>query len=191
MMTAETLVTGAPGKSADFSGRSGCSDGSHAAGFPPEVIYFSGKVSGAVTGSGLAITAPGGGGTQGLFVPFEQDQATLGVLSGSDSFFISDQFGGCDFTVLKNPAGQWAGSHVYSNAACRAAITKTPPGWKHVYTWKSGPYARRFGFGSSIYVVCFVTKSNLKFVMLRIQGQPPSYAQRSVTEATLSASVAL
>ncbi len=186
-MTAESLVANAPGKGVNMSGRSECEEGAHLVGFPAQVISYQGKVSGEVTEAGLKIGAPGGDAAQGVFVPFKQDYATVGVLSGGECFFVSDQFGGCDFTVLKTADGRWAGSHVYSSDTCREAIAAVPEGWTNVYTWRSGPYARMFGMGGgSINVVCFVTGSHLKFVMLRIRGYPPT-----VAEARLSASVVL
>ena len=186
MFTAEKVITKAPGKKISLSGRSGCKAGNRVTGFSDLVKYNQGKVSGHIGEEGLQILGAGKGGAEGVFVPFEQGMATLGVLSGAEGFFISDQFGGCDFTILKNPQGQWAGAHVYSNDACRAAIADTPEGWTSVYTWRSGPYARRYGMSGSILVLCFVTKISLKFVMVRVQGFPPV-----VQAAVMSANVRL
>jgi hypothetical protein len=185
MFTAASVITKAPGKKINLSGRSGCKAGNRVTGFSELVKYNQGKISGHIGEGGLQILASGKGGVEGVFVPFEPGKATLGELSGAEGFFVSDQFGGCDFTILKNPQGQWAGAHVYSNDACRAAIAATPEGWTNVYTWRSGPYARRYGMSGSILVICFVTKISLKFVMVRVEGLGV------VKDAVLSAHVRL
>ena len=127
-----------------------------------------GKVS---STAGLRLTV-GGGGTPGVYVPATPDTCNVGVLLYGECFFYSDQFGGCDFTVLRDAAGNIYGSHVHSSAACRADIAAVPPGWSVLYTWRSGPYARLFGMTGSNSMLCFVTGNQLRFLYIRLQGTP-------------------
>jgi hypothetical protein len=183
MFSADDLVKNAPGKGCDFSGRNECKEHGRVAGFGNEVIFFNGAVNGEADISGLKITKidplvkANPAVSQGVFVPFKQDYATIGILTGTQGFFYSDQFGGCDFTILKSSKNEWVGSHVYSNVACRNAIATPPKDWNLVHTWKSGPYALKYGMSGSIHVACFVNKASLEFVMVRITGYPPKVSE--------------
>jgi len=174
MLTANGVITGAVGKALSAPSSSGATGGA-AAGFQGEVVYNQIKVKGALNDGALAFTAAQTG-AEGVYVPYIQDKCALGTLSGAEGFFYSDQFGGCDFTVLKDANGNWVGSHVHSSDACRSSIAAPPGSWTSVYTWRSGPYAREFGMAGSINVLCFVTRTHLNFVMVYIRGYPPKIA---------------
>lgn len=181
--TAESVINNAPGKGITMPGRP--SEGGQVTGFPTDVVFCQSKVTGTAGTGGLAISGTTGTAT-GVYVPATPNKCNMGVLSAGENFFFSDQFGGCDFTVLRDNNGNWAGSHVYSSDTCRQNIAAVPNGWEVVHTWRSSPYARKYGMSGSIAVCCFVTGTHLKFVVVRITGFPPT-----VGEAVMSASVVL
>lgn len=186
MLSASDVITLSPNKPLTLPPNTGNSEGGQVAGFPAGVVFNQTKVTASVGDGGLKFATSGGDGAAGVYIPATPDKCNVGVLAGPEGFFFSDQFGGCDFTVMKTNDGLWAGSHVYSSDACRANIAAVPAGWTTVHTWRSAPYARRYGMTGSNCVMCFVAKGSLKFVMVRVAGYPPK-----VAEAVMSASVVI
>ena len=181
-ITADGLITNAPGKG--ITTPSAPIAGAQVAGFGASVVFNQKKVTAAVGPGGLAIADAQANGT-GVYVPATPDQCNVGKLSAGENFFYSDQFGGCDFTVLQDPTGNWVGSHVFSSDACRNDIAAIPANWQTIYTWRSLPYAKKYGMSGSIAMCCFVSATHLKFVMLRVSGS----LTPTVNEVVLSASI--
>ena len=191
MLTANAVVTHAVGKPLRFAGSSmaqaisgDLAMGGSLAGFDPIVIHSSRPTEGRVSQGGLQI-GTGSGSSRGIYIPAVQDKVTTGVLTGGAHFAYSDQFGGCDFTMLRDSGGNLVACHVYSSAPCRSAVAGggLPVGWTHIYTWRSSPYAQQWGY-ASIHCLAVLRGTKLTLVALKITGREPT-----VEDARLSAEV--
>jgi len=104
---------------------------------------YEGPVYGELSGKVLSLQLSSYSGANGVFIRNRDKMVTLGV-AARGAFIVSDQFAGCDLTILRNPAGQILGAHVYSNAMCRACIANLPKGWRVIGTWRSAGYQAKW-----------------------------------------------
>ena len=121
MLTASNLVANGVGSTIDVTCKSAIKEGSGLPGFGAEAIMYDGPVHGDLSGGVLSLKGGSLAGANGTFIRNMDNKVTLGV-SMAGGFIASDQFGGCDLTILRNPAGAFLGAHVYSNDACRSCI---------------------------------------------------------------------
>ncbi|MEO0911596.1 MAG: hypothetical protein AAFY59_01185 [Pseudomonadota bacterium] len=175
MLTAAQLLTLGGGDFA-FSGKSGIKEGSGIPGFASEVITYDGALEGSVSDGKLTLSAGGSlAASEGTFIRNMDERATVGP-SVKGGFLASDQFSGCDFTLLKNPAGTLLGAHVYSSENCRAAIQNVPKGWSIVGTWKSSGYIEKWQV-TGLFAFAFPEGNKVKVVAMGLKGYPPKIAQ--------------
>ena len=82
-------------------------------------------------------------GSGGVYIKDIPNMVSIGFIGSSSGLFISDKFGGCDFTIIKTSHGI-IGPHVFveGNAECRKAVRQEnlPDNWEVLYTWKSLDY---------------------------------------------------
>ena len=145
---------GGMNKSIKGSGKSIIKEGGAMAGFPASCIVYSGAISGSVSDSSISLSKPSVGGGKGVFIRNKDDHVTFGQFVAG-GFLVSDQFGGCDMTILKAPDGSFWGAHVYSSASCRADVANCPGGWSVVGTWSSAGYAERHPDCAALFVFTF------------------------------------
>lgn len=136
------------------SGRSSIKEGGAMAGFPASCIVYAGAISGSVDANGISLSKPRIGGGKGTFIRNKDDRVTFGRFK-TGGFLVSDQFGGCDMTILKAPDGSFWGAHVYSSDACRADVANRPAGWSEVGTWSSAGYADSHADCAALFVFTF------------------------------------
>ena len=152
----------------------GCKDrikkGSALPGFGPEAIMYDGPARGDLSGGVLSLEASGLGGANGTFIRNMDDKVTLGV-AVKGGFIVSDQFGGCDLTILRNPAGEILGAHVYSSASCRSCVASPPKGWSVIGTWQSNGYQAKWGTGALL-VFAFLEGGQIRIVAVGLKGYP-------------------
>ena len=136
------------------SGKSTVKEGGAMAGFPASCIVYSGAISGSVSDTSISLSKPSLGGGKGVFIRNKDDYVTFGqfVIGG---FLVSDQFAGCDMTILKAPDGSFWGAHVYSSASCRSDVANCPAGWSIIGTWSSAGYVERHPDCSTLLVFTF------------------------------------
>lgn len=188
MLTANSVITHAVGKPLTMNSTMAGeitqdpNMGGNVAGFAPNVIWSHRGIQGQVTNSSLYIGV-GRGASRGVYIPAIQGFVACGRVTGGAHFAYSDQFGGCDFDILRDPAGTLVCCHVYSSDACRQAIAALPPGWTHIYKWRSGPYIQLWGY-DSINCLAVVRGTRLQICALRIAR---STAAPIVREVRLSA----
>ena len=175
MLTAETLVANGIGCKLSLSCKGDIKDTGGVLGFGPLVKEYSGPCHGDLSGNTLSLEKSGMSQSNGTFIRNEDDKVTVGLLI-RDGFFASDQFGGCDLTIMQAPGGQFMGAHVYSSAACRDAIKVPPLGWKTVGTWKSTGYAEKWPGNSALFGFAFIGGGKIKFVAMGLKGYPPTVA---------------
>lgn len=146
---------------------------------PPDILTYSAGVRGhivlrseAAVGEARSLTLGSGNhGTPGTFIQYEQNAVTLGAFPAG-GFVASDNFGGCDLTILRDPQHQLFGAHVYFEAShnCRDLIAGHPPGWHIVGTWRSLPYLNRWP-GHSIWAFAFIEQNNtVQVVAVGLKG---------------------
>jgi hypothetical protein len=117
--------------------------------------------------------------SNGTFVQYEDHSVTLGPTTPG-GFLVSDRFGGCDFTILKDPNGRIVGAHVFNDgpqSTTRAAIRNLPPGWSHIGTWESMPYLDRWGPRTSLLAFAFPNGALVKIVAVGVAGFPPKVSE--------------
>lgn len=133
-------------------------------------------ISAQCTATGLAFAADQSLASKGVFIQQITSRNALGTLTGGATFFLSDNFGGCDFAVLRNPAGAFVGAHVYSSDACRQAIQAVPNGWTFICSYSSKEEARLDtnislanqvpNYGSMM-ILCSIVGNLVEFVLIR------------------------
>lgn len=175
MLTATTLVAAGRGATITLGCKSKISEGSGVPGFAPEAMMYDGPCNGSLSAGKLdwAVSLDGGslGGANGTFIRNKDDKVTMGVAK-TGGFIASDQFGGCDLTILRNPAGAMLGAHVYSSDPCRTCVANPPFGWSVVGTWRSSGYAAKWpGLGGLIAFAFFEGKT-VKVVAVGVKGYP-------------------
>ncbi|HEY8289705.1 MAG TPA: hypothetical protein VIG49_10580 [Acetobacteraceae bacterium] len=175
MLTAETLVANGVGCKLTMTCKSDIKNTGGLPGFAPLVKEYSGPVYGDLASNVLSLEKSGMAQSNGTFIRNIDDQVTVGLLI-RDGFIASDQFGGCDLTILKAPGGQFMGAHVYSSDACREAMKTPPLGWKVVGTWKSTGYAAKWPGNSALFGFAFIGGGKIKFVAMGLKGYPPTVA---------------
>lgn len=173
MFTAESLVANGVGKKFTINCKSGISDLGAVRGFGPLIREYSGPCFADIAGGTVSIEKSGMSQATGTFIRNEDNKVTVGLLI-KDGFFASDQFGGCDLTILRSPGGQYMGAHVYSSPACREAIAAPPVGWRVVGSWKSAGYAEKWPGNSALFGFAFIGGGKLKFVAMGLKGYPPT-----------------
>lgn len=175
MLTAETLVASGGGCKLTLTCKSDIKTSSSVRGFGPLVKEYSGPVFGELKDRTLSLEKSSMAQSNGTFIRNTDDQVTVGLLM-QDGFIVSDQFGGCDLTILKAPGGQIMGAHVYSSDACRNAIKTPPLGWKVLGSWKSTGYAAKWPGNSALFGFAFVGGGKITFVAMGLKGYPPTIA---------------
>ena len=95
---------------------------------------------------------------------------TLGIVPRG-GFLFSDQFAGCDLTILRNPGGEILGAHVFSNTMCRACIAHLPHGWQAVGTWQSAGYSVKWNT-TGLSSFAFIEGNQLWVVAVGSKGYP-------------------
>jgi hypothetical protein len=175
MLTAETLVANGVGCKFNITCKSGIKDTGKINGFGPLIKEYSGPCFGDLAKGVLTLEASGMSQANGTFIRNEDNQVTAGLLI-RNGFFASDQFGGCDLTILRSPGGHYMGMHVYSSTACRDAVKATPLGWKIVGTWKSTGYAEKWPGNSALFGFAFIGGGKIRFVAMGLKGYPPTVA---------------
>lgn len=175
MLTAETLVSTGIGCKFTMTGKNDITRSNTVPGFGPRVREYSGAIFGDLAKDVLSLEKSSMSQSNGTFIRNTDDQVTVGLLV-RDGFIASDQFGGCDLTILKAPGGQIMGAHVYSSDACREAIKIPPLGWKVVGTWKSAGYAAKWPGNSALFGFAFVGGGQVKFVAMGLKGYPATVA---------------
>lgn len=156
------------GKAVQFgAAKQSVKEGSRVNGFDASCIVYSGAVGGSVAGGTLTMTA---GGADGIFIPNVDDKVTFGQMTAG-GFAASDQFGGCDVTVLRDGSGAYWSTHVYSSDACRGAVQAVPGGWSIVGTWSSAGYAAKHPDCGGLLVFTFL-EEKVKIVTIGVGGWP-------------------
>ncbi|MEO1492305.1 MAG: hypothetical protein AAFV19_09165 [Pseudomonadota bacterium] len=146
-------------------------EGSGVPGFGVEAIMFDGACHGTLSGSALSLDESALAKANGTFICNKDDKVTMGV-AVAGGFLVSDQFGGCDLTIVKNPAGAVLGAHVYSSEKCRSCIAALPTGWSTVGTWKSSGYKAKWPNIGGLLAFAFIEGSKVKVVAAGIAGYP-------------------
>lgn len=171
MFSAAELLANGLGKKISLLAKNGVKEGSFITALGPVSLMFDGPVLAQIEGDTVSVTKGGGSQQNGIFIRNMDNRATMGVLA-TGSVMISDQFSGCDFTVIRNPSGVIFGSHVHSDAASRACVNAgLPAGWTHLYTWKSAGYALNKWPGvGGIVAFVFIEGNKIKLVVAGIAG---------------------
>lgn len=166
-------VRGFNGVNGTISGdaKSNISEGAAMTGFPPGCMVFAGPVERACLGGSLSLNTPANGTGNGTYICNKDDYVTFGQITAG-GFLVSDQFGGCDMTILRAPDGTIWGAHVYSSDACRAAVSAPPAGWTVLGTWTSAGYAQKHPDCGALFVFTFVESSKVMIVTVGGGGYP-------------------
>ncbi len=172
MLTSDTLINGGLNSKLSMTCKSSITTSSSVAGFGPLVVEYSGPVYGELKGGTLSLEKSGWSQSNGVFIRNTDDKVTTGILVRG-GFFASDQFGGCDLTILRAPGGALMGAHVYSSDACRKAVQAVPNGWRVVGTWKSAGYLQKWPGISALFAFGFVEGTKIKVVAMGLKGYPP------------------
>jgi hypothetical protein len=159
------------GKGISGTAKNEIKEGGAMAGFDPCCMIYSGPVNGSMSGGSISLAAPGGGAGNGTFIRNKDDYVTFGQVNAG-GFVVSDQFGGCDMTILKAPDGTFWGAHVYSSATCRAAVAAPPGGWSVVGTWSSNGYAAKHPDCGALFVFAFFEGGKVIIVTVGGGGYP-------------------
>src|SRR3954451_1492340 len=106
MLTAELLVASGAGCKFTMNCKSDIKDTGGLPGFGPLIKEYSGPCFGDLTNKTLSLEKSGMAQSNGTFIRNEDDKVTVGLLI-RDGFIASDQFGGCDLTILRAPGGQF------------------------------------------------------------------------------------
>lgn len=175
MLTAEDLVAKGVGCKLTMGCKGDITGNNPLPGFGPLIREYSGPVYADLSKQLLSLEKSGMAQSNGTFIRNEDDKVTVGLLI-RDGVIISDQFGGCDLTILKAPGGQIMGAHVYSSEPCRKAIADPPLGWKVMGTWKSAGYAEKWPGNGALFGFAFVGGGKVKFVAMGVKGYPPTIA---------------
>jgi len=171
MLTAPNLVASGVGCTIKMTCKAKIKEGSGLPGFGAEAMMYDGPVDGDLSGGVLSLEACSLAGANGTFIRNKDNKVTIGV-AVAGGFIVSDQFGGCDLTILRNPAGAILGAHVYSNEACRACIASPPAGWRVVGTWQSKGYQAKWPGIGGLFAFAFIEGSQVKVVALALKGYP-------------------
>ncbi len=153
--------------------KNGITAGAAMTGFDPCCKIFAGPVDGSCSGTDLVLKKPKGGSGNGTFICNEDDQVTFGQVSAG-GFLVSDQFGGCDMTILKSPNGTFWGAHVYSSDTCRAAVATPPAGWSVLGSWSSKGYVEKHTDCGALFVFTFFESGKVMIVTVGGGGYPLS-----------------
>ena len=140
-------------------------------GFLPNVVESFMGIHAGIEGNTLKLENAGLGGSDGIFVPNEDDKVMAGILT-RDGVIVSDQFAGCDMTILRGGSAI-IGTHVYSSDACRNAIAKPPGNWVTVGTWTSKGYLEKWPGIGGLFAFAVVTGRHCDIVALGLKGYPP------------------
>lgn len=171
MLTAASLVANGVGCTISVTCKSKIKAGGGLPGFGPEAMMYDGPVAGDLSGGALSLETSSLARANGTFICNKDNKVTLGV-AVAGGFIVSDQFGGCDLTILRNPAGAILGAHVYSNEACRKCIASPPPGWRVVGTWQSKGYQAKWPGIGGLFAFAFIEGSKIKVVAMAVKGYP-------------------
>lgn len=168
------------GKTITGGAKNGIGEGASMAGFDASCIVYAGPVHGSIAGNSISLAAPVGGNGNGTFICNKDDAVTFGQVTAG-GFLVSDQFGGCDMTILKAPNGSFWGAHVYSSPACRTAVQNVPAGWSVVGTWSSKGYAARHPDCAALFVFAFFEGAQILIVTVGGGGYPIAVRHVGVT----------
>jgi hypothetical protein len=159
------------GKGISGTAKNAVGEGGAMAGFDPCCMVYSGPVQASVAGGTIALAAPALGAANGTFIRNKDDCVTFGQATAG-GFLVSDQFGGCDMTILRAPDGAYWGAHVYSSASCRAAVAAPPDGWSVIGTWSSNGYAAQHPDCGALFVFAFFEGGKVVIVTVGGGGYP-------------------
>lgn len=173
MLTASNLVANGVGSTMTLTCKGKISEGSGLPGFGPQAVMYHGPVFGDLTNRTLSLLASSLSGANGTFIRNADDKVTVGV-AVPGGFVVSDQFAGCDLTMLRNPAGAILGAHVYSSEACRTCIASPPAKWRVVGTWQSKGYVERWTGIGGLFAFAFIEGTQIKVVAMGVKGYPPT-----------------
>ena len=171
MLTATNLIANGIGKKIGLSGKNRIQEGTQWPEFGSLSMIYEGPVNASLSEDTLDISASSLSGRNGMFIRNKDDKVTMGLLL-KDDVLISDQFGGCDFAILKNPQGVIVGAHVFSSDECRACIAKLPPGWSEICTWKSDGYIAKWQGIGALIAFAFVDSKHVRIVIVGVGGYP-------------------
>ncbi len=146
-------------------------EGAAMTGFDPCCVAYAGPVNGSVNGGNISLAAPAGGAGSGTFIRNKDDYVTFGQATAG-GFLVSDQFGGCDMTILRAQDGTYWGAHVYSSDTCREAVADPPAEWSVIGTWSSNGYAARHPDCGALFVFTFFEGGKVLIVTVGGGGYP-------------------
>lgn len=170
MISANDLYTNAKGKGIALACKyPAFSSGDSVAALGDKTKMFSKAVKAEILGGKISVSTAAAGTQNGVFVCDSPNYATMAEL-GQTQIVISDQFSGCDLTIIQRPDGGYMGSHVYSDPDCRKCVNEgLPAGWKHIATWKSSGWMPHWKC-SGLVAFAFIEASTVTFVFLGVGG---------------------
>lgn len=99
-------------------------------------------------------------------------------------YIVSDQFGGCEYHVLKNEAlSLLAFLHIYRGEG-KTVQYKKADGWEEVYQRRSASLARAVGMNGSIISVSWVHKGIVDTTFAHLTGDNPPLNVSAVNDGT-------
>jgi hypothetical protein len=171
-LTANNLL-GSVNCKVNFSGRAVAKKGSTLDGFNGKAMMYSGSVYGDFSPGKVSVTAPGDSASNGTFVIWQNKMITAGTMVAG-GFIVSDQFGGCDLTIVRDSSGLLYGMHVHrsKDSDARNYLGDFPVGWKLIGTWESRVYTQKWGEGKAVTIVPFVFAEGkqVKVVVIKIDN---------------------
>jgi hypothetical protein len=126
-------------------------------------------VHGEISGKVLSLEPSSWGGANGAFIQYRKEMVTLGIAM-KGGFLASDQFGGCDLTILRNGAGHIMGAHVFSSPLCRACIAAPHAQWTVIGTWASTGYQAKW-HTTGLWAFAFIEGAAVWVVAVGTTGQ--------------------
>jgi hypothetical protein len=97
---------------------------------------------------------------------------------------MSDQFGGCEYTILRNPAGALFAAHVFIDVGktqFHDSLAHPPHGWDNLGTWQSSVNANRWNF-PTLLAIAFFERNQVTVVAVGARGYPAKIESVSIAK---------